>query len=99
MTFNPSIDVQRKPPYILVMDRVTDRLAIRAPVSLIEAVEDWRLKQYDRPSRGEAVRRLIAMGLDAHAASRPGSKDVYLRLRQMEDGLSALTKALASKNP
>ena len=39
-------------------------LPVRAPKELIARVEVWAQKQPDKPSRSEAVRRLIEMGLN-----------------------------------
>ena len=41
----------------------TFRLPIQAEPSLIVLIDDWRKKQRDLPSRSEAVRRLIKLGL------------------------------------
>jgi len=39
------------------------RLEIRLPAELAEAVDDWRRKQPDLPSKTEAIRRLVERGL------------------------------------
>jgi hypothetical protein len=39
-------------------------LPVRAPEELIARIELWAQKQPDKPSRSEAVRRLIELGLD-----------------------------------
>jgi hypothetical protein len=39
-------------------------LPMRAPKELIDRVEAWAQKQPDKPSRSEAARRLIELGLN-----------------------------------
>jgi len=50
-------------------DSTTERMAIlmpmRVPASFIAAVDGWRRQQPDIPSRAEAVRRLVVLGIDA----------------------------------
>jgi hypothetical protein len=38
-------------------------LPVRAPKELIARIEVWARRQSDKPSRSEAVRRLIELGL------------------------------------
>jgi hypothetical protein len=38
-------------------------LTLRAPPALIAEVEAWAKRQPDRPSRSEALRRLVEMAL------------------------------------
>jgi hypothetical protein len=38
-------------------------LTLRAPPALTGRVEDWAKRQADRPSRSEALRRLVELGL------------------------------------
>jgi hypothetical protein len=38
-------------------------LSLRAPPELTRQVEDWAKRQPDNPSRSEAARRLIELGL------------------------------------
>jgi hypothetical protein len=33
-------------------------------------IDDWRRTQPDLPARAEAIRRLVQLGMDAHAAGR-----------------------------
>jgi metal-responsive CopG/Arc/MetJ family transcriptional regulator len=39
-------------------------LPVRAPKELITRVESWAQKQPDKPSRSEAVRRLLELALN-----------------------------------
>lgn len=48
--------------------------AIRLPDDLRVRVEAWATKQGDTPSRSEAIRRLIEMGLASVRAAKPTSK-------------------------
>jgi hypothetical protein len=36
----------------------------------LEAVDEWRRKEKDLPSRAEAIRRLVELGLNAPAPKR-----------------------------
>jgi hypothetical protein len=38
---------------------------MRASPEFLKAVDEWRAKQEDKPSRAEAVRRLVDLGLKA----------------------------------
>ena len=43
----------------------TERFEMRLETAMIERVDAWRRKQEDLPSRAEAFRRLIELGLSA----------------------------------
>jgi metal-responsive CopG/Arc/MetJ family transcriptional regulator len=45
-------------------------LPVRAPKELIARIEVWAQKQSDKPSRSEAVRRLIELGLNSTTKRR-----------------------------
>jgi hypothetical protein len=47
------------------MDEKTERFEMRVPASFLKMVDDWRRKQPDLPSRAEAIRRLVELGLKA----------------------------------
>lgn len=36
---------------------------MRASADWLKALDDWRRKQVDLPTRAEAIRRLVALGL------------------------------------
>jgi len=38
---------------------------MRASEEFLDAVDKWRAKQEDKPSRSEAIRRLVEIGLKA----------------------------------
>lgn len=40
-----------------------ERFHMRAPSSWMRAIDAWRRKQDDLPSRSEAIRRLVTLGL------------------------------------
>lgn len=40
-----------------------NRVEVFLPLLLVEALDEWRRSQRDLPSRGEAMRRLLAAGL------------------------------------
>jgi uncharacterized protein len=41
------------------------RFEMRFDTEVVERIEEWRLKQSDLPSRADAVRRLVELGLSA----------------------------------
>jgi Arc/MetJ-type ribon-helix-helix transcriptional regulator len=50
-------------------------LALRLPPDLRAEIDHWAAQQKERPSRSEAIRRLIELGLAAKvkdASSKPG---------------------------
>jgi len=65
--------------------RIQDRpFQMRVTEAFLKAVDKWRLKQEDAPSRAEAIRRLVELGLTAEdpahgqllqAKGRPKSDD------------------------
>jgi hypothetical protein len=40
-----------------------ERFEMRVPASFLKAVDSWRRKQDDLPSRAEAIRRLVEQAL------------------------------------
>lgn len=55
--------------------RKLDRLELRTDPFFLLAIDDWRRRQPDAPSRSEAIRRLIEIGLDHATEERHGAKD------------------------
>jgi hypothetical protein len=49
-------------------------LTVRLPQTTRMAVENWAKQQKDRPSRSEAIRRLIEIGLTGRSKSPGGNK-------------------------
>ena len=49
-------------------------LTVRLPMDLRSAIETWAKQQKDRPSRSEAIRRLIELGLVAKGKNRSSNK-------------------------
>jgi uncharacterized protein len=47
------------------MQEKTERFEMRVPTSFLKAVDEWRRKQPDLPSRSEAIRRLVEKALQA----------------------------------
>ena len=47
----------------------TERFEMRLETTMIKRVDAWRRKQEDLPSRAEAFRRLIELGLSAKKTS------------------------------
>jgi metal-responsive CopG/Arc/MetJ family transcriptional regulator len=40
-------------------------IGVRCPANLVGAIDEWRRKQPDIPSRAEAIRRLVAQSLQS----------------------------------
>ena len=59
----------------------TERVTIMMAASELKAVDDWSFGQRIR-SRGEAIRRLIQMGLDAAPASAASPRSEARRGRR-----------------
>lgn len=47
-------------------DKKDQRIPIMMSTSEVERIDNWRGKQAGVPSRSEAIRRLVELGLDAH---------------------------------
>jgi metal-responsive CopG/Arc/MetJ family transcriptional regulator len=45
------------------MNDKTERFEMRVPASFLKMVDEWRRKQPELPSRAEAIRRLVELGL------------------------------------
>jgi hypothetical protein len=62
--------------YITVkaMDDKTERFEMRVPVAFLKAIDDWRRKEDDLPSRAEAIRRLVEQALAAPAPRKAKGK-------------------------
>ena len=58
-------------PYVPMTEQKPTRFEIRLPPKLAARIDDWRRQQSDLPSRAEAARRLIEMGLDAANSAPP----------------------------
>jgi uncharacterized protein len=43
----------------------TERFEMRLDVESVERIDEWRRKEPDLPSRAEAIRRLVDLGLQA----------------------------------
>ncbi|CAK7192295.1 hypothetical protein COMNV_00486 [Commensalibacter sp. Nvir] len=44
-------------------EKLNQRIQIVASKKIIDAIDEWRRKQTDLPSRSEAIRKLIEKGL------------------------------------
>jgi hypothetical protein len=45
------------------MEEKKERFEMRVPASFLKTIDDWRRKQPELPSRAEAIRRLVELGL------------------------------------
>ncbi|WP_439400409.1 hypothetical protein ACRQ5Q_43555 (plasmid) [Bradyrhizobium sp. PMVTL-01] len=51
--------------------KIQDRpFQMRASEEFLKAIDAWRRKQADQPSRAEAIRRLVQIGLESKAKDR-----------------------------
>jgi metal-responsive CopG/Arc/MetJ family transcriptional regulator len=48
-----------------ISEEHTERLQMRVPRAFVEAVDGWRRQQSDLPSRSEAIRRLVLVGISS----------------------------------
>lgn len=60
--------------------------AVRLSPELSKAVDAWAARQDDEPSRSEAIRRLVEIGLAAHAPIKQTSSRQKLRAQEMAGG-------------
>ncbi|MBZ5604583.1 MAG: YfbU family protein [Acidobacteriia bacterium] len=68
-------------------EAMTERFEMRLSASVLEQVDAWRGRQSDIPSRAEAIRRLIEVGLSASNETQvqlsDGDKLILLMLRDL----------------
>ena len=57
----------------MIMDARASRFELRLPPGLGQEIDEWRRSQPDLPSRAEAARRLIELGLE-NSRLRPTTK-------------------------
>lgn len=50
---------------------LSSRVEMRATDSWLYRVDEWRREQLGRPSRAEAIRRLVELGLESKVPSSP----------------------------
>lgn len=66
---------------------MTERFEMRLGPSVLEDLDSWRATQYDLPSRAEAMRRLVEVGLSNSAKRRvalgDGEKLIVMMLSQL----------------
>jgi Arc/MetJ-type ribon-helix-helix transcriptional regulator len=67
--------------------------AVRLPPQISEAVDAWAAKQADEPSRSEAIRRLVELGLKVKTPARSVSKPGR-RLRAQELATKTIEKMI-----
>ena len=48
----------------------SERFQMRVAPSFLRAIDAWRRKQHDLPSRAEAIRRLVELGLKGKASGK-----------------------------
>jgi metal-responsive CopG/Arc/MetJ family transcriptional regulator len=47
------------------MDEKAERFEMRVTKSFLQSIDDWRRRQEDLPTRAEAIRRLVELGIRA----------------------------------
>jgi metal-responsive CopG/Arc/MetJ family transcriptional regulator len=60
-----TIQSPRRVPRKLDQNSDSEKFLLVAPTALLARVDEWRRKQPDIPNRSEAMRRLMALALDA----------------------------------
>lgn len=69
----------------------TERFELRVDDEILQSIDRWRATMPGMPSRAEAVRRLLQIGLDANRPDRPsfsfGEKVIALMLADLMDHL------------
>lgn len=77
----------------------TERFEMRIESELLERLDVWRASEDDTPSRAEAVRRLMEMGLEAESKYRPTHlSDGEKLIAMMLSGLIKATGAEVETN-
>jgi hypothetical protein len=46
-------------------------ISLKAPQSFLDKVDEWRAGQRPIPNRGDAIRRLVELGLEALQKEKP----------------------------
>lgn len=64
------------------------QMQMRVSDEFLRAIDDWRRDQDDIPSRAEAIRRLIHIGITAE----PILRDLLRMLEALDDGSPDITK-------
>jgi hypothetical protein len=62
------------------------QIVVRMQPAPLASLDDWAAKQKDRPTRAEAIRRLVEIGLTVKPKDRPKSKGQKQRAREMAGG-------------
>jgi Arc/MetJ-type ribon-helix-helix transcriptional regulator len=65
------------------MSEKPSALEMRLGGSFLKTVDEWRRKQKDRPSRAEAIRRLVERGLANQSPARQLSKGAKRKAAKM----------------
>jgi hypothetical protein len=55
-------------------EKMTDLVAVRLKPDTAKVLDEWRRAQIDLPNRAEAIRRLMARGLEAERAEKRARK-------------------------
>lgn len=56
------------------MDGKTERIELRASAEFLKALDEWRRRQPDLPSRSSAIRQLVEKALAAESGKAAGKK-------------------------
>jgi len=75
--------LQRRARFQMASEAQTERLQMRIPTSLLKAVDDWRRKQDDLPSRSDAIRRLVELGLTVKQRPKRTSESLKARAKEL----------------
>ena len=74
------------------------QVVVRMQPAPLSALDSWAAKQTDKPTRAEAIRRLVAFGLKVKTPAKPVSKPGR-RLRAQELATKAIEKIIDPSAP
>jgi hypothetical protein len=74
------------------------QVVVRLQPDPLSALDKWASKQTDQPTRAEAIRRLVELGLEVKTTTRPVSKSGR-RLRARDLATKAIEKMIDPSAP
>jgi hypothetical protein len=74
------------------------QVVVRLQPDPLSALDSWAAKEADQPTRAEAIRRLIELGLTVRTPAKPGNKPGR-RLRAQELAANAIEKMIDPAAP
>jgi hypothetical protein len=65
------------------MEEKTERFEMRVPPSFLKAIDEWRRRQADLPSRAAGIRRLVELGLTVKITAKKPSAACAVRAKEL----------------